>query len=50
MCCELIDLDREHKYNSDRLNVIANKDIIIKENDATSYEVYAIYMNGRWRG
>jgi hypothetical protein len=48
MCCELIELDREHKYNNDRLNVIANKDIIIKENDATSYEVYIIYMNS-WR-
>lgn len=49
MCCELIELDRQYKYNSDRLNVIANKDIIIKENDATSYEVYIIYMSNGWR-
>jgi hypothetical protein len=48
MCCELIELNRQHKY-SNRLNVLANKDIIIRENNATSYEVYTIYMSSGWR-
>jgi hypothetical protein len=45
MYCELIDFDREHKYNRDRDSVIMNARKIIKENNATHYEIYILCKN-----